>query len=273
MSVIIFPDGSQFTSTALTDNQIETAFQIITGQMLGILTVPFQVHAEITNGMNVIHVDSLANNMYVGQTVTGSGVIPAGTTVIGIDPVTLNIILSHVCTGDFSGLLTFTDLTAPFKIRIGWQIDGEPGQPIDQNTVVVRCSTLDTEYSRMHDILSIGSGVTSTRNDVYTRAWKTHWTFYGPSAEDNARAVRSALVTAIFVESYLNSFNLYTNPDIEVATRAPDLFQGRWWPRADLEAEFNEQITETTTVGTVASVEVIGYTKDGEFMDSTFQTS
>ncbi len=56
---------------------------------------------------------------------------------------------------------------------------------------------------------------------------------------------------------------------MEEPRRVPEKIQGEWWERVDFFAEFNEQVTETLTVGTVGSVDVIGYTKDGKFTDIT----
>jgi hypothetical protein len=74
-----------------------------------------------------------------------------------------------------------------------------------------------------------------------------------------------------YVDSFLAGYNILVNPDVEEPGRSPDLFQGQWWERVIMKAEFNEQITETLTVGTVGSVEVKVYTKDGKLADFTVQ--
>lgn len=197
MSTVTFPDGSQFASTALTRAQIQTLFQVVTIQILGLVNDP----------------------------------------------------------------------TAPQKVRVGWQLQGQPGQPIDTDTTVVRCETIDTEYSRMRDVVGTASADLITNTDIYTRAWKTTWTFYGPNSLDQARLVRSALTKIQFVTDYLANSNVYGNPSIREPISIPENFQGQWWERADLEAEFNEQVTETSTVGFVKSVEVEVFTKDGQIAD------
>lgn len=205
MQTITFPDGSQMTSTALTNSGIETVFQYITAQALGL----------------------------------------------------------------------WNDPNPWSRVRIAWQSEGQPGPSFDVDTVFLRCSPEDTEYARMHDVTNsmAPDGITLVQTDIYTRSWKTHWTFYGPNSDDLARAMRSILVTIQFVADYLASFNLYVNPDIPLSTRNPELFQARWWEREDLDVVFNEQVTETFTIGTVKSVEVITYTKDGQQDDFTVTTS
>jgi hypothetical protein len=272
MSTITYPDGSQLTSTALTDSEIQTLMQTISAQMLGIVISPVSFEITLTENEFVCPVNSLLN-LYSGETITGTG-IPPDTIISGINPENSTIVLSNPATVTAVSQASAIDPNAYFKVRIGWQIEGQPGPPIDQDTVTISAVTLDTDYSRMHDIVGSESmdGTQSIQTDVYTRAWKINWTFYGPNSVDHARAIRSALVTIQFVADFLSTSNLYVNPDIEVPKRFPESFQGRWWERADLEVQFNEQITETFTVGTVQSVEVKMYTKDGLQSDFTVTT-
>lgn len=264
---ITYPDGSQLTSTALTDDQIQLAFQIITCQMLGILTDPWGFTITLAIGQFVLSVNSVSN-LYIGQIIVAAGV-PVGTTVTGVDPVAVKVYLSNAATANGVVNATVTDPQAPYKVRIGWQIEGQPGPPIGEDTVTVRCVPWDTDYGRMRDVTGTVLDTTITQTDVFTRGWKTIWTFYGPGSLDKARAVRSGLITIDFVANYLAGINLYVIPSIKEPERVPDNFQARWWERVDMEVKFYEQITETFTVGTVGSVEVKVYTKDGEIADFT----
>jgi hypothetical protein len=47
----------------------------------------------------------------------------------------------------------------------------------------------------------------------------------------------------------------------------PELFAAQWFNRVDFEARFNELTTESDTVGTIASAEVILETADGVVAD------
>jgi hypothetical protein len=270
MSVTTFPDGSQLTSTALNDAQVQTGIQEITAQMLGITTVPFTVQVTLVQNQFAAAVPSLLK-LYGGQAITGNG-IPAGTVIAGLGD-NNTIIMSNPATLNGVQAATVTDPNAFYKVRIGWQQEGQPGPPIDIDTVTVRASTVDDDYSRMRDVQITGNDDdTVTQTDIYTRCWEVYWTFYGPDATDKARTVLSCLITIDFVASFLADLNLYVNPDIEIYGRNPELFQGRWWERTDLRARFNEQITETFTVGLVKSVEVEGFTEKGQFLDITVTT-
>jgi hypothetical protein len=269
VSTITYPDGSQLVSTALNDAQIQQAFQIITAQMLGIITTPFPVTIALVTGQSTFVVDSIVN-LYPGELITVTG-LPVGTTILSVDTLNSKITVNNTATNSGPIIASVSDPNFPFKVRIGWQVEGQPGPPLDQDTVTIRCSPLDTDYGRMRDIVYSDNidNDTQTATDVFTRAWRTNWTFYGPNSVDNARAVRSALITIQFTADYLATFNLYINPSIKEPQRVPENFQGRWWERVDLEVEMNEQVTETFTVGIVKSVEIKGYTKDGQFTDFT----
>lgn len=197
--VIPYPDGSSLTSTALSVEDIETAFQDITIQMLG-----FQ---------------------------------------------------------------NLSDSDKYSKVRIGWQREGQPGPTISNDTIFIRCTPLDTDYGRMRDVVGSVVGENILNVDVFTRAWKTAWTFYGDNSLNYAAAVRSALITIQFVYDFLDGKKLYVNPSIKEPQRVPEQFQGRWWERVDLEVHFNEEVTETFTIGTAASVEVIVSDSSGIISD------
>lgn len=265
MATITYPDGSQLTSTALTVSQIETAFQIITAQMLGILTSPWALTINLVEGQFVMAVNSLIN-LYAGELISATG-LPVGTVISGF--IGGNVSFSNAATATGTIDATATDPNVGYKVRIGWQTEGQPGPPISEDTVALTCVPIDTPYGRVRDIVGSLFGNTVTQTDVFTRAWKTTWIFYGTNSLDNARAVRSALDTIQFVADYLADFNLYVNPSIKEPARAPQEFQGRWWERVDLEVEFNEQVTETFTVGTVGSVEVNIQTDTGQTVDFT----
>jgi hypothetical protein len=263
-----YPDGSQLVSSALTKNQIELAMQIATCQMLGILTGPWNAQFTLTTGLATAVVLSTLN-LYPGQLVACAGV-PTGTTILSIagDVVTF----SNAATATGAALGSVTDPLAPQKVRIAWQQQGQPGPAINADTCFVRCTPVDADFSRTRDLTSPPGNIddtTVTQNDVFTRAWRTFWTFYGPNGVDNARAVRSALIKIQIFADLLATNNLYVNPSIAEPMRVPEDFQGEWWERVDLAALFNEQVTESYIVNAVASVEVIGYTVAGEFIDTT----
>jgi hypothetical protein len=268
-----YPDGSQMTSTSLTNEEIETVLQITAAQLLGLITGINMYPLTLTSGSpNVVATTILG--LYVGLAVVAPGV-PASTFITGFDDDNpLGVFLSNNATANGSVNAAVSDPNVWFKTRIGWQTEGSPGPPINDDTVTIICVPLDTEYSRMHDsTLVSASGNFVTSQDVFTRTWKASWTFYGPNSLNRSRAVKSGILKAPFIDAFLKQSNLYINPEIKEPQRVPEKREGQWWERVDLVVEFNEQITETITIGTVLSVEVKVFTKDGEILDTTITGS
>ncbi|HEY1645142.1 MAG TPA: hypothetical protein VGF75_02035, partial [Candidatus Saccharimonadales bacterium] len=160
---------------------------------------------------------------------------------------------------------------APSVIRTGWPQEGQPAPDINFDTVTIVAETKDTPYSRIRDGVYSGSDEIILYTDTYTRTWMGKWIFYGPNASLHALQIKSALSTVGFVDSVLAQINFYVNPDIEEPKRLKELFQGQNWERCDLFVEFNEEVTDTLTVGTVGSVEIQVYTKDGKLADFTVE--
>jgi hypothetical protein len=296
MPTFTYPDGSQLTSTAINEEQAQAMFQLVTGQMLGVLMVPYgaqppgllsslppalaasygpilarpwQVELTLANGQFTAQASSTAL-LYANQLVSCMG-LPAGTQITNVGPGN-TVWLSLPATVNATNLATISDPNCFSAVRQGWQQTGQPAWNIAADICVVRCEPLDTDYGRVHDSTQTLSNITAVFTDVYTRAWRTYWTFYGPNSTDRARAVHSALVTIQQFADLLASANWYVNPSIPQPNRVPELFQGQWWPRADLYADFNEQVTETYTTGTVEQVPVGIYTEAGELAAFTVTT-
>lgn len=269
-SVVTYPDGTQLSTTALTVNDAETSFQVAVAQLLGLLTGTNILDISIINNSNIAQATSVLG-LYIGLQVVGPG-IPANTFINGIgsliDP--LQVFISNKATATAAIQAVISDPTVWYKSRVGWQTKGEPAPPIDDDTVTVICKAIDNEYSRLHDNIWVPtSGNFVKMVDVFTVTWRTSWIFYGPNSWKNARLVKSGLLKAPFIDALLAQSNLYVNPSIEEPQRVPEKRQGQWWERVDLVAEFNEQVTETITIGTVRSVEVQVFTKDGKILDTT----
>jgi hypothetical protein len=269
MSVITYPDGSQLTSTALSKNQIETAFQLLTCQMLGIVATPWTATFNLVAGQSYGLSTSLLN-LYGGQVVTCNG-LPANTQVASVESIKGEVWFNNPATLTGTETGTVVDPLAFSRVRIGWQQQGQPGFGVNDDIVIVRCTPVDAEYSRGRDITRVPQGDHLLETDSFTRQWKTAWCFYGPNSIDRARAVRSGLARVDSIDFELAALNLYVNPSIAEPLRVPELYQGQWWERVDLNALFNEAVDETLTVNAVASVEVLTYTRKGLISDFVAQ--
>lgn len=265
---INYPDGSSLTTAGLSQNDIQTALQIATLWMIGIIP-SLVVQMTLTSGQVAATVIS-SIPLYAGLAVSGTG-ITAGTTISSVSG--SNVTLSSQATVSGQQNITVADPQAGSLVRIGWPQTGQPFNSISQDIAYLRCETIDTDYSRLRDSNWSNPVDVVVNTDTFTRAWKTCWTFYGPNALNNAKLVKSALTTVPFIDGLLASNSLYVNPSIPEPDRFREEFQGQWWERVDMEAEFNEQITEQVTLGVVESVEVKIYDKEGEQNDFTVTTS
>ena len=148
-------------------------------------------------------------------------------------------------------------------VRIGWQTGGQPGWKIDEDKAFVRAVPIDDEYNRTRDIKYATNDIASVKQSTtYHRVWQVFWTFYGPNSLDQARKVRSGLLNGS-----IQIGNLKLIPDIAEPIRAPENYEGQWWERVDMDATFNELVTEDLTVPTVAFSEIIIETENGIVAD------
>lgn len=149
------------------------------------------------------------------------------------------------------------------RVTVDWQQEGQPfiGKPTEDRCALL-CVPTDVEYSRVRDASWSGTGTTDNtvvQTWVYTKGWRVAWTAYGPNAEDNLRAVRSGMFID-WVNDQLSQAQLYPVNDPKEVTYVPENFNAQWWPRADFEINFYEQVTETLTwpadAGFVESIEI-----------------
>jgi hypothetical protein len=102
----------------------------------------------------------------------------------------------------------------------------------------------------------------------YTRCWTIQFVAYGPNAEDNLRAVKSAMSQPYFTEQ-LAIGQLFPVPDAAAPRRTPEMHNAQWWERADFSQDMYEFVTESIERQAIASVEVIVQTADAVVADVT----
>lgn len=141
-------------------------------------------------------------------------------------------------------------------VRISWQQEGQPAWAITDDVCVLRAAPENDPYSRVRDGQYVPHDAQSlTREMGYTQAWSVHFTLYGPNSEDRARLIVSAF-SLDWVHDALATNSLYAIPDWQRPAYAPELFQGQWWKRTDVELRFNELVNESLTVPSAAGVDV-----------------
>jgi hypothetical protein len=297
-----FPNGLTLTSSALSASDIENLFQLAIMQALGINpgTVTTGTLVADSNQLAVASIGLAA----VGNPIIGSG-IPAGTVITAItagggfgsggfgntpwnEPGTTVITMSNTASYantygaggygdmDYGSPSTWStpvaigsDAQAFYKVRVGWQRDGQPGWLVKEDVTTVTAVVVDDPYNRIRDVMSAPNNDTTVMETTnYTRAWEIHLSVYGPNSNDNARLIKSCTRLEWF-RSIVAASNLYLVPNESDPVRAPESFNKQWWDRSDYRAKYYEAVQETITQQTVATAEVIleaaigGYGSDG----------
>jgi hypothetical protein len=165
------------------------------------------------------------------------------------------------------GIDPAADTAAYSKVRIGWQTEGQPAWSVDQDVVILRSVEDEDDINQLRDFKTrFLDGVQVSTTTTYIRVWKIFWVIYGPNAFDNGRKIRSGLLQDKY-HDLMTAVNLYLVTALATPRRVPELFAAQWFNRVDFEARFNELTTESDTVGTIASAEVILETADGVVAD------
>jgi hypothetical protein len=155
-----------------------------------------------------------------------------------------------------------TDADAYSKVRVAWKVP--PAWDISEDICSIQVSEIDGDYNRVRDRRYLAQSALTTilQIDKYTRIWQASFIFYGPSSGDHARLLRSSMKLD-FTHDALLASNVVLTGKVGAATRAPELFEGQWWERSDVRLEFYELITETLSVPTIASTEILLYNSKG----------
>ena len=162
------------------------------------------------------------------------------------------------------------DPLAYAKVRLDWPTGGQPAWAITDDVCFLKATEEDDAYNRVRDrVWTPQDSASVLAQDTYTRVWRVSWSFYGPTAFDNARLLKSTLLTVDFPSDTLQMSKLYLITDTQATTRSPELFQGQWWERTDFSIKLNELVEETLSVPTIASAEILLETERGVQADLT----
>ncbi len=151
------------------------------------------------------------------------------------------------------------------KVRVGWQQEGQPAWKICQDVCILRAVLENEPFAKTRDELyedPYEDPAEFSRHMGYTQVWRLYLVFYGPNSDAHARLVLSAMVLD-WVRELFGAWHIYVVPDWEPPSHAPELFQGQWWDRTDVEIRFNELAEETTVVPEAEGVDVAVIKENG----------
>jgi hypothetical protein len=191
-----------------------------------------------------------------GQTLTSSALSPDAL-----------LLILQTLTAQMLGFNPLTSSDVAYRtVRLDWPQGGQPAWGINEDVVFLRAVEDDEEYSRIRDVALATSSISTVRQTITrSRTWRVHWTFYGPHSFDNARLISDAMLLD-WTHDALAASKLYVVPEFPAPIYAPELYQGQWWKRTDIEIRLNEGITATVTTPSIASAEVLVYTDQSDLV-------
>lgn len=151
-------------------------------------------------------------------------------------------------------LLGWNDLSPDVSnnVRISWIRTGMPAMDINTNYVYLRVTELDNPYNKQREFTYVTNADDLTKRTEYTRVISLNCILYGSDSFDNAQLLRDGMFSdsAMFT---LKDSGLYHIPDVASPKRTPELFQGQWWERTDVEFKFNELIIRESDMNAIDS--------------------
>lgn len=143
-------------------------------------------------------------------------------------------------------------------VRVAWQAEGQPAWSRKANVCIVRATLDDDPFSRTRDGLWADVELNAAQvqeQQSYTQVWSVHFMLYGPTAAQRARLLASAFFQD-WVHDALVPLNLYALANWPRPVYAPELFEGQYWNRFDYQLKFNEFVSESIIVPSVAEMDV-----------------
>lgn len=264
MTQTIMPNGDVYTSTALVPQSMDTTFQLLTTQMLGI-AADLSLQCGLVAGSNVLTTPLVLVNLAPGFFAVGNGIV-FGSYITGLAGAGTNLLITLNNDSTISGVesIGFYDPVSYSKVRISWQTEGSPAFAVTDDVIFIRCiEDIDTYSHVRNETWVYNNNNTATRTRVYTRSWNVAFRAYGPNSFDTIRLIKSMLLEN-WSHDTLAALQLYLNTEMSTPLRVPELFEGRWWEAVDFNVDLLEQVNETLVLSTVASVEVVGAVSTGD---------
>lgn len=147
-------------------------------------------------------------------------------------------------------------------VRRSWPTMGQPDWSYNEDVLFFQLTFLDGQdvSQPLHDFWQ-DSGEDLNRHQEQTRVMQAQLIAYGPNGATNLDNIRTAIYNGVPI---LRNAGVYVVPGNEAPRYAPELFQARWWRRADMTMIFNVAKNYDTEVKTITSVPVtIGANRPG----------
>lgn len=143
--------------------------------------------------------------------------------------------------------------TIPPPVRRSWPTDGGPDWKLTDNVVFMQCTEAAEDIMQPIDERWQSEGRDFLRESASTRTIQLRLNAYGPACYESLLKLRLELLRG---RLKLKKQKIYIIPGKDSIQYAPELFQGRWWKRADLTLYFNVLISIKSIVKAIEEVNV-----------------
>lgn len=143
--------------------------------------------------------------------------------------------------------------TIPPPVRRSWPTDGGPDWKITDKVVFMQCTEAAEDIMQPIDERWQSEGRDFLRESASTRTIQLRLNAYGPACYESLLKLRLELLRG---RPKLKKQKIYIIPGKDSIQYAPELFQGRWWKRADLTLYFNVLISVKSIVKAIEEVNV-----------------
>ena len=141
----------------------------------------------------------------------------------------------------------------PPPVRRSWPTDGAPDWKIDDDIVFMQVTEAAEDIMQPIDERWLNVGRDFLRESAMTRTMQLRLNAYGPACYESLLKVRLEIMRG---RAHLQKQKIYIIPGTDSVHYAPELFQGRWWKRADLTLFFNVLIVIDAPVNAIESVDI-----------------
>lgn len=141
----------------------------------------------------------------------------------------------------------------PPPVRRSWPTDGGPDWKLTDNVVFMQCTEAAEDIMQPIDERWQSEGRDFLRESASTRTIQLRLNAYGPACYESLLNLRLELLRG---RPKLKKQKIYIIPGKDSIQYAPELFQGRWWKRADLTLYFNVLISVESVVKAIEEVNV-----------------
>ncbi len=141
----------------------------------------------------------------------------------------------------------------PPPVRRSWPTDGAPDWKIDDDIVFMQVTEAAEDIMQPIDERWLDVGRDFLRESAMTRTMQLKLNAYGPACYESLLKARLEIMRG---RANLQKQKIYIIPGKDSIQYAPELFQGRWWKRADLTLYFNVLISVESIVKAIEEVNV-----------------